>query len=47
MSDNVIKFKRPKPQKKVNPNVKKWAGLAAVIVLFVIIWAYFNYLAPH
>lgn len=47
--NNVIKFKRPKPEKpqrQMTPGLRKALLLAAVLVGLVLVWAYFQYVAP-
>ncbi|MBB3443689.1 hypothetical protein [Rhizobium sp. BK379] len=41
MSDNVIKFRKPKPPPKApNPLLRKLMIIAAVIVVFALAWIY-------
>ena len=41
MSDNVIKFRKPKPPPKApNPLLRKLMIIAAVIVVFALAWVY-------
>ncbi|MDR6665877.1 hypothetical protein [Rhizobium sp. 1399] len=41
MSDNVIKFRKPKPPPKApNPMLRKLVIIAAVIIVFALAWVY-------
>lgn len=43
MSDNVIKFRKPKPPPKApNPALRKLLVIAVVIIAFAAAWAYFQ-----
>lgn len=43
MSDNVIKFRKPKPPPKApNPMLRKLLVIAAVILVFAAAWVYFQ-----
>ena len=43
MSDNVIKFRKPKPPPKApNPMLRKLMIIAVVILVFAAAWAYFQ-----
>ena len=43
MSDNVIKFRKPKPPPKApNPMHRKLMIIAVVILVFAAAWAYFQ-----
>jgi hypothetical protein len=43
MSDNVIKFRKPKPPRKApNPMLRKLMIIAIVIIVFAAAWAYFQ-----
>ncbi|MBB4956247.1 hypothetical protein H4S14_004344 [Agrobacterium vitis] len=46
MNDNVIKFRKPAPPKKPHPGLRKLLIGLGVIAVFVMIWAYFAFLAP-
>ncbi|SIQ75720.1 hypothetical protein SAMN05880590_10729 [Rhizobium sp. RU35A] len=47
--NNVIKFQRPKPQKpprQVPPGLRKALVAAAILIGLVLVWAYFQFIAP-
>ncbi len=47
--DNVIKFRKPKPQKKpktVTPGMKKALIWLAVIAALIAVWSYYQFIAP-
>ena len=49
MNDNVIKFQRPSPKKeppKLSPKGRKAAIWIAVIAALVLVWAYYQFIAP-
>jgi hypothetical protein len=43
MSDNVIKFRKPKPPREPNPALRKLPVVLAIVVLFAAAWAYFTF----
>lgn len=42
MSDNVIRFRKPKPPRKSRPGLRKAAVIIGVIAAFAIVWGYFT-----
>lgn len=48
MSDNVIQFRKPKPQKTPKaprPLLRKLLTIAAIILAFAAVWAYYALIA--
>lgn len=48
--NNVLKFKRPKPKQDDKPKVpgpKKGQLWLAVVIFIILVWAYYQFLAPQ
>lgn len=46
MNDNIVKFRRPsqpKPPRQLPPRLRRLLTIVAVILVFIGIWAYFQY----
>jgi hypothetical protein len=44
MSDNVIKFRKPKPPRASRPWLRKLLIIIVILAVFAVAWVYFQFL---